>query len=146
NRLRRLTTCPQRARVGREVACSGTARSSSFTYPQLDFRRRTMDEILMLYGGGAGMVSFLARVTGIDASAMVRLRQLSDGSAGQPPLIDVFATKPFEVVATRRLRGTVSGSGAWVGANTMRTDRSATYLASATGKARRTLTLGPPRD
>lgn len=28
-----------------------------------------MDEILMLYGGGAGMVSFLARVTGIDASA-----------------------------------------------------------------------------
>ena len=45
-----------------------------------------MDEVLMLHGGGAGMVSFLARVTGIDATAMVRLRQLTDGSDVQAPV------------------------------------------------------------
>src|SRR5690625_5511540 len=78
-----------------------------------------MDEVLMLHGGGAGMVSFLARVTGIDATAMVRLRQLTDGSDGQAPVVDVFATTPFEVVAARRLQGVISRDGAVVGADTM---------------------------
>jgi hypothetical protein len=105
-----------------------------------------MDEILMLYGGGAGMVSFLARVTGIDASAMVRLRQLSDGSDGQPPVVDVFATTPFEVVAARRLQGTVSRDGAVVGADTMLAALNATDFASATAEAPVELNLGRPRD
>ena len=78
-----------------------------------------MDEVLMLHGGGAGLVSFLARVTGIDATAMVRLRQLTDGSDGQAPVVDVFATTQFEVVAARRLQGVISRDGAVVGADTM---------------------------
>ncbi|MGO1968982.1 hypothetical protein [Corynebacterium casei] len=105
-----------------------------------------MDEILMLYGGGAGMVSFLARVTGIDASAMVRLRQLTDGSDGQPPVVDVFATTPFEVVASRRIQGTISRDGAVVGADTMLEALNATEFAAATPDAPIELNLGRPRD
>src|SRR5699024_12828252 len=93
-----------------------------------------MDEVLMLYGGGAGMVSFLARVTGIDGSAMVRLRQLSDGSDGQDPVVDGFSTRPFEVVAARRLQGTISRDGAVVGAETMVEACKATEVAAARGE------------
>ena len=105
-----------------------------------------MDEGLMLYGGGAGMVSFLARVTGIDASAMVRLRQLSDGSDGQDPVVDVFATTPFEVVAARRLQGTISRDVAVVGAETMLEALNATEFATASSDAPIELNLGRPRD
>ncbi|MFH0412200.1 hypothetical protein ACG98H_08890 [Corynebacterium sp. L4756] len=105
-----------------------------------------MDESLVLYGGGAGIVSFLARVTGIDASAMVRLRQLTDGSDGNPPVVDVFATTPFEVVAARRLQGTVSRDGAVVGADTMLSALNATDVSSASMDAPLELNLGRPRD
>ena len=105
-----------------------------------------MDEILMLNGGGAGMVSFLARVTGIDASAMVRLRQLTDGADGNPPVVDVFATTPFEVVAARRLQGTVSRDGAVVGADAMLDALNGSNFAAASEQAPIELNLGRPRD
>ena len=105
-----------------------------------------MDEVLMLHGGGAGMVSFLARVTGIDATAMVRLRQLTDGSDGQAPVVDVFATTPFEVVAARRLQGVISRDGAVVGADTMLEALNATEFAAASSDSPIELNLGRPRD
>ncbi|WP_347284885.1 hypothetical protein [Corynebacterium stationis] len=105
-----------------------------------------MDEVLMLHGGGAGMVSFLTRVTGIDATAMVRLRQLTDGSDGQAPVVDVFATTPFEVVAARRLQGVISRDGAVVGADTMLEALNATEFAAASSDAPIELNLGRPRD
>lgn len=67
-------------------------------------------ETLDVDSGARGLISLLGRATGLDASASARVRKRSDDS------LDVFVTTPFEVVASRRIVGTVSRDGAVVAA------------------------------
>ena len=90
-----------------------------------------VNETLEVRGGGPGLRALLARAVGLDATASARLRQLDDDS------VDIFVTTPFEVVASRRIQGTVSRDGAVVSAHTFQ-------QALETGAT--TLDLGPARD
>ncbi|WP_306515663.1 hypothetical protein [Corynebacterium sp.] len=77
-----------------------------------------MSESLEITAGGPGLRALLSRAVGLDASASARFRVLStDGDGGD--LIDVFVTTPFDVVACRRIKGTVSRDGAVVAASTL---------------------------
>lgn len=62
---------------------------------------------LQLSGGAAGYTSFLQRAQGIDPQTLVRLRSLSVN----PQAIDVFVQTPFEILASRRVRGHLSAPG-----------------------------------
>ncbi|MFS0320816.1 hypothetical protein ACL1BM_09235 [Corynebacterium striatum] len=93
-----------------------------------------VNESLELRGGGPGLRALIARAVGLDVAALVRLRQLDENT------VDVFVTTPFEVVASRRVEGTVSRDGAVVSA-------SALHEALLLGDAEPgTLELGPARD
>lgn len=70
-------------------------------------------ETLEVRSGGVGLRALLTRAIGLDASASVRLRQHDDASA------EVFVTTPFEVVASRRVEGTVGRDGAVVSAQSL---------------------------
>lgn len=90
-----------------------------------------VNETLEVRGGGRGLRALLARAVGLDATASARLRQLDDDS------VDIFVTTPFEVVASRRIQGTVSRDGAVVSAHTFQ---------QALETEATTLDLGPARD
>lgn len=77
-----------------------------------------MSESLEVTAGGPGLRALLARAVGLDASASARFRVLSSDGDGDD-LIDVFVTTPFDVVACRRIKGTVSRDGAVVAASTL---------------------------
>lgn len=68
-----------------------------------------MVETLAVTDGRPGLQSLLGRAAGLDATASARLRQLDE-------FVEVFVTTPFEVVASRRAKGTVGRDGAVVGA------------------------------
>lgn len=55
--------------------------------------------------GEAGLHSLLHRAQGLDPRASVRLRP------GQEDIIDVFVSTPFEVLASRRVRGELNQPG-----------------------------------
>ena len=93
-----------------------------------------VNESLELRGGGPGLRALIARAVGLDVAALVRLRQLDENT------VDVFVTTPFEVVASRRVEGTVSRDGAVVSANAL---HEALLLGDAEPG---TLELGPARD
>ncbi|WP_455006044.1 hypothetical protein [Corynebacterium propinquum] len=93
-----------------------------------------MSESLEVTAGGPGLRALIARAVGLDASASARFRVLK-GDAGDGELIDVFVTTPFDVVACRRVKGTVSRDGAVVAA-------SALLHCLETGQTH----LGPARD
>ncbi|MFW9221563.1 hypothetical protein [Corynebacterium striatum] len=93
-----------------------------------------VNESLELRGGGSGLRALIARAVGLDVAALVRLRQLDENT------VDVFVTTPFEVVASRRVEGTVSRDGAVVSANAL---HEALLLGDAEPG---TLELGPARD
>lgn len=65
-------------------------------------------ETLRLEGGAPGLLALLARAEGLDAGALARLRDHGDGT------VDVFTTTPFEVIASRRIRGAAGRDGAVV--------------------------------
>lgn len=67
-------------------------------------------ETLDVVSGGRGLTSLVGRATGLDASASARFRMRGDQS------LDVFVTTPFEVLASRRIEGTISRDGAVVAA------------------------------
>lgn len=77
-----------------------------------------MSESLEVTAGGPGLRALIARAVGLDASASARFRVLK-GDAGDGELIDVFVTTPFDVVACRRVKGTVSRDGAVVAASAL---------------------------
>ena len=77
-----------------------------------------MSESLEITAGGPGLRALVSRAVGLDASASARFRVLKD-DVGDGDLIDVFVTTPFEVVACRRIKGTVSRDGAVVAASTL---------------------------
>lgn len=77
-----------------------------------------MSESLEVTAGGPGLRALVSRAVGLDASASARFRVLQD-DVGDGDLIDVFVTTPFEVVACRRIKGTVSRDGAVVAASTL---------------------------
>ena len=91
-------------------------------------------ESLELLSGGPGLRALLARAVGLDASAVVRLRQFDAQT------VEAFVTTPFEVVAARRIEAVVSRDGAVVSAQTL---HDALVLA---GIESATLDLGPARD
>lgn len=93
-----------------------------------------VNESLELRGGGSGLRALIARAVGLDVAALVRLRQLDENT------VDVFVTTPFEVVASRRVEGTVSRDGAVVSANALHE----ALLLGDTEPG--TLELGPARD
>ena len=72
-------------------------------------------ESLRVDAGGPGLQALVARSVGLDASASARFRQLTEDS------VDVFVTTPFEVVASRRIRGVASRDGAVVAATDLLT-------------------------
>lgn len=92
-------------------------------------------ESLTLTGGGVGLKALIARAVGLDAAASVRLRQLDDQR------VDVFVTTPFEVVAARRITGTVGRDGAVVSAQALGDALSAPDTENTAD-----LDLGPARD
>ncbi|MCK7636401.1 hypothetical protein [Corynebacterium pygosceleis] len=67
-----------------------------------------MTEALTVTAGTGGLRALLARATGIDPDATARWRQ-RDGRT-----VDVFVTTPFDVIASRRVEGTVGRDGAVV--------------------------------
>ncbi|APT92044.1 hypothetical protein CPHO_03100 [Corynebacterium phocae] len=69
-----------------------------------------MSETFQLSAGATGLQALLSRTVGLDAQAVARLRQHDQGT------VEVFVTTPFEVVAARRVGGTVSRDGAVVSA------------------------------
>ncbi|RNE49665.1 hypothetical protein [Corynebacterium alimapuense] len=70
-------------------------------------------EFLQINEGRPALLSLISRAVGLDASASVRLRQLSEET------VDVFVTTPFQVVASRRIAGVVSRDGAVVAATNL---------------------------
>lgn len=85
-------------------------------------------ESLRIHEGAPGLQSLIGRATDLDGSASVRFRELGDA-------VDVFVTTPFQVIASRRVTGTVSRDGAVV---------SALELLDALRAG--TPTIGPARD
>ncbi|WP_293770994.1 hypothetical protein [uncultured Corynebacterium sp.] len=88
-------------------------------------------DTLTVVSGGAGLKALLQRAAGLDPNAIVRVRQFDDVT------VEAFVTTPFEVVAARRLRATLSRDGAAA---------SAAALADALGSGDATIDLGTPRD
>lgn len=99
-----------------------------------------MNETLRITGGQPGLLAFVSRVAGLNATAAVRLRQLPDG------VVDAFATTPFEVVAARRFRGEVARDGAVVGAEEMRQALALVADQADPPTAAIEVDLGPARD
>ncbi|MGD7001989.1 hypothetical protein [Corynebacterium halotolerans] len=87
-----------------------------------------MQETLEVTDGAPGLQALLSRAVGLDATASARLRQLDE-------FVEVFVTTPFEVVASRRAKGTVGRDGAVVGAHEL-------LSALRNGESQ----IGPPRD
>lgn len=87
------------------------------------------DESLRVTDGERGLRALLLRVRGLDDQATVRFRQLDENT------VDCFATTPFSVLASRRVRGSVSRDGACVGVVE-------TLAALEEGAS----DVGPPRD
>lgn len=98
------------------------------------------EESLVLTGGGSGLQALVARAVGLDATAAVRVRQRC------PDEIEVFVTTPFEVVAARRAKGSISRDGAVVGGQAMLTSLEAVDVAVANDVHPLELSLGPARD
>lgn len=96
-------------------------------------------ETLEMSGGGVGLRALLTRAMGLDASASVRLRQHDDASA------EVFVTTPFEVVASRRVEGTVGRDGAVVSAQSLLDALETSPDPDLLGESVE-LQLGPARD
>lgn len=96
-------------------------------------------ETLELSGGGVGLRALLTRAMGLDASASVRLRQHDDTHA------EVFVTTPFEVVASRRVEGSVGRDGAVVAAQSLLDALEASPDPDLLGEPVE-LQLGPARD
>ncbi|WIM67210.1 hypothetical protein QP027_08780 [Corynebacterium breve] len=67
-------------------------------------------ESLQITEGAAGLRALVSRAVGLDASALARFSQLNDDH------LDVFVSTPFEVIASRRVKGTSSRDGAVVSA------------------------------
>ena len=97
-------------------------------------------ESLTLHNGGVGLQALLARATGLDASATVRLRQYDATH------VEVFVTTPFDVVVARRCEGVVGRDGAVVSAQTLLDALRTTpeHLLEEDGAG--VLDLGPARD
>ena len=96
-------------------------------------------ETLELRGSGLGLRALLARATGLDASASVRLRQHDSDQT------EVFVTTPFEVVASRRVDGVVGRDGAVVSAQALLDALHTSPDPEVTGSPV-VLKLGPARD
>lgn len=96
-------------------------------------------ETLELRGSGVGLRALLARATGLDASASVRLRQHDSDQT------EVFVTTPFEVVASRRVDGVVGRDGAVVSAQALLDALHTAPDPELTGSPV-VLKLGPARD
>lgn len=96
-------------------------------------------ETLRVCSGGGGLRALLARATGLDASASVRLRQ---HDANQ---VEVFVTTPFDVVVARRCGGTVGRDGAVVSAQAL-ADALHTAPDPVLAEDGVELSLGPARD
>ena len=60
--------------------------------------------------GVRGLTTLLGRAVGLDEQACARIQEVGDG------VLDVFVTTPFDVIASRRITGTVSRNTATVGA------------------------------
>lgn len=67
----------------------------------------TTELSLEISHGATGYQSFLQRAQGIDSQTLVRLRAQQEN----PELIDVFVQTPFEILASRRVRGVLSAPG-----------------------------------
>lgn len=97
-------------------------------------------ESLTLRNGGVGLHALLARATGLDASATVRLRQY-DGTH-----VEVFVTTPFDVVVARRCEGNVGRDGAVVSAQALLDALRTTPERPLEEDGAEVLDLGPARD
>lgn len=91
-----------------------------------------MGELLSVSAGSQGLCALAQRAVGLDSAATARLRQ------HDAQTVEVFFTTPFEVVASRRVRGVVGRDGAAVSAATL-------LSALQVGDSAR-LNLGPARD
>lgn len=67
-------------------------------------------EKLHVSSGGRGLTTLLGRAVDLDPLALARVQQVGG------EWVDVFVTTPFECIASRRIRGTASRSGAAVAA------------------------------
>lgn len=107
-----------------------------------------VNESLRIDGGGPGLQALLARAVGLDATASARLRQIDEQG------VDVFVTTPFEVVASRRVRGQASRDGAVVSAQATLAALQANSALEDAAEGEKdsgapipvTLDLGPARD
>ncbi|WP_448854770.1 hypothetical protein [Corynebacterium frankenforstense] len=94
------------------------------------------EEFLELSDGASGLQALVSRAVGLDATALARLQQRGE-------FVEVFVTTPFDVVASRRVRGTASRDGAVVSARRL-LDELIVY--NSAEPSSRHLALGSPRD
>lgn len=78
--------------------------------------------------------AFVARAVRLDGVAPIRLRE----RAGAPEVLEAWATTPFDVLATRGVRGQVTPSDVTVSGNEL--------LAALTVAREERMDPGPPRD
>ncbi|AWB84552.1 hypothetical protein [Corynebacterium liangguodongii] len=86
-------------------------------------------ESLRVEAGAEGLIALVGRAVGLDASATARFAERGDDT------VDVFVTTPFDCIASRRVKGSVSRDGAAVAASDL-------LGALQAG----TSTIGAPRD
>lgn len=94
-------------------------------------------EFLTVTAGAPGLRTLANRAVRVDASAYARFQRL-EGDA-----IDVFVTTPFNVVASRRIRGAVSRDGAVVSASRLAQELQRVESSEPTAQQ---LDLGTPMD
>lgn len=94
------------------------------------------EEFLEISDGASGLQALVSRAVGLDATALARLQQRGE-------FVEVFVTTPFDVVASRRVRGTASRDGAVVSARRL-LDELVVY--NSAEPSSRHLALGSPRD
>ncbi|APT89424.1 hypothetical protein CFRA_09360 [Corynebacterium frankenforstense DSM 45800] len=94
------------------------------------------EEFLEISDGASGLQALVSRAVGLDAAALARLQQRGE-------FVEVFVTTPFDVVASRRVRGTASRDGAVVSARRL-LDELVVY--NSAEPSSRHLALGSPRD
>lgn len=94
------------------------------------------EEFLEIADGASGLQALVSRAVGLDATALARLQQRGE-------FVEVFVTTPFDVVASRRVRGTASRDGAVVSARRL-LDELVVY--NSAEPSSRHLALGSPRD
>ena len=74
----------------------------------------SVTETLTITGGASGLCALLQRATGINDMSVVRIIAIDpgEGNATGGMALDAFVTTPFQVLASRRVTGTVSRDGA----------------------------------